>query len=363
MSKTIIKSQDKIDNRNHLMDLIGMEIIDNKVEFKPTDEIINIVDTETTGKTDADRIVQFSGIKYKVENGVLKKISDFDTYIYQPTYDENKKLEKTKWQDQITLGELTGITNEMLKTAPSESEAFIKIKEFFGDNPTFVAFNTRFDYQKVVDMHIRNGENFIIPEERKLDVLVMAKDLIPEEDAPVFLDQNNEPVIYKNGKKKKTWKLSYLTKHFHLDKAEDGKELSFHNSLIDVMATGRLLNLFISKYKTQIENEIKQDLKKDKFVRYRAEIRSIRYWPGFRGYARFYINAYLNSELVSYYYDIRRKQWGEKQDNVLERTLIDDLKKDVLELANVEDEIQFGKLKIKEDKPIIATNEFLKRYR
>lgn len=357
MAKTTVKSQDKIDNRKNLMDLVGAIVKDGKVIFQETDNIFIVLDTETTGlDAQNDKVIQFSAVKYRVENGKLIEIDRFDTYINQPLYDENKVIPGKNGAKDITFKELTGITNKMLASAPSEAEAFEKISEFLGPDPIFICYNTPFDYSMMVQMYINNGAVLHVSPERKLDVLVMARDLVSKEDAPVLLDDDGNPVLDSKGAPKKTHKLSYIAGLYGLDKAEDdsSETIAFHSSINDVVVTGRLLNVFISEYATQIEEELKEPV----VTKSRARVESINYWEGYRGFSRLYINAMLDGELVSYYYDVRKKEWGEKQEDLIVRTMFDELKKDALELAGCANETEFGRL----TSNFTADATFLARY-
>ena len=208
-------------------------------------------------------------------------------------------------------------------------------------------------------MYLRHSENLIVNTDKMLDVLVMAKDLVDRDTAPVLLNDAGEPVTNKNGVEKKTWKLSYIAELYGLDKAEEADEtIRFHSSINDVVVTGRLLNVFINEYKEQIEDELNVPEK----IRTRAKVLGIRYWAGYRGYSRFYIDAVLNNKNVSYFFDIRNKVWGEKENGILEETLLEEFKSDVLELAGVKTEDEFVKLTIPDYDPIKADDVFLSRY-
>lgn len=368
----IEKSQSVIDNRKHLMELVGYVVEDNKLVLKTSNPNIFIVlDTETTGLSELkDRVVQFSAIKYKVENGKLIEIDRLDTYINQSEYDENKIIPGRNGDPDITFKDLTGITNEMLSSAPSEEEALEIISNFLGEDPIFICYNTPFDYKFLCQMYIRHGKELVVDPNKKLDVLVMAKDLVKREEAPVLLNAKGEPVLDKSGKEKKTWKLSYIAGLYGLDKAEDAEEtdetIAFHSSINDVVVTGRLLNTFISEYKTEIEEE----LYKPPVEKHRAKVLSLGFYEGYRGFSRVYVNAMLNGEYIAYYYDIRKKIWGEKESGLIEQTMMPEMKADALELAGVTDEESFGKA-VKEAvsdptlvrKEIKADDAFLERYK
>lgn len=358
----IVKSDKVLHNRDSIMNLVGAKVDGTKIIFEDNDNEIIILDVETSGLDPmVDKVVQFSAIKYKAVGGKLEEIDRIDLYINQPEYDENKIIAGKNGDPDSTFGELTGITNDLLSVAPTEAEAFPDIKAFLGNDPVFICYNTPFDYKFMCQMYIRNGSILEVKDEKLLDVFVMAKDLVSRDEAPELLNSKGEVVTDKSGKPKKTWKLSYITTLYGLDKSEKGSgTLEFHSSINDVVATGRLLNVFIDEYKEQMEAE----LIKPVYTRTRAKIDSISYWPGWRGYARYYINCTLSNKKVSYYFDVRKKVWGEKTEGIFEQTLIDELKQDVYELLNIKNEDEFSKFSLPPDEsfPIIPSAEFLSRY-
>lgn len=357
MAKKSVKSQDKIDNRRNLMRIVGAVVNGSKVEFSnPTEDLI-IFDVETSGlDKETDKIVQFSAIKCKVEDGNLVEVARLDQYINQPIYDENKVIPGHNGDPDSTFYDLTGITKEMLADKPTEAEAFPIIRDFLGDNPNILAYNTPFDYGMLVQMYISNGEILHIDDDHRLDGLVMARDLVSKEDAPILLTVDGNQVLGSDGKPKRTHKLSYIAGLYGLDMSEDedGKKLSFHSSINDVIATKRIVNVFIKEYIEQIEAELTEP----KVTQNRAQIQSINYWAGYRGFSRIYINAILDGDAVSYYYDVRKKEWGEKTEGTIAATLMDDLKRDALELAGCADEAAFSKITTE----IVADATFLSRY-
>lgn len=104
------------------------------------------IDTETTGLDfEYDNIIELSAIKYI--NGI--KTDSFSTLVkppieevYFPFRGENGTFIRRYVPEFIT--ELTGITDEMLETAPEISEALPPFLSFIGDL-TLVGQNTSFD--------------------------------------------------------------------------------------------------------------------------------------------------------------------------------------------------------------------------
>ena len=105
----------------------------NQIELKTRrneikDQIFCIVDIETSGGINSGQIVEIGALK--LQNG--ETIGKFETFVYAPYVPEN-------------ISELTGITAEHLKNAPSLAFVMEQFKVFLGQS-VFVAHNVRFDY-------------------------------------------------------------------------------------------------------------------------------------------------------------------------------------------------------------------------
>jgi len=108
---------------------------ENPVMISPPDIPIKnatfvVVDIETTGLCfDADEIIEIGAVKM-VNNKIVDR---FNTFI------------KPKKSVPANISSLTGITNDMLKSAPPIEKAIESFIEFSGDG-IFVAHNAQFDY-------------------------------------------------------------------------------------------------------------------------------------------------------------------------------------------------------------------------
>lgn len=99
-----------------------------------------IIDIETTGlMPDWDNIIEIGSIKYK--NNI--EVERFSTLIKPPAYDDGAYID-----DYIV--ELTGITNEMLSTAPSVEEVLADFDSFIG-NSVLIGHNVNFDINFLYD--------------------------------------------------------------------------------------------------------------------------------------------------------------------------------------------------------------------
>ena len=260
-------------------------------------EII-VFDTETTGlSSDRDRIIQISGIKFIVKDGRLKEVGRLDECI-NPEREVSPKIT-----------EITGFTNEFLSKQPTEREIFPKVYEFFGENPIIAAYNSNFDIRFITQMYIRNNKPF--KAKIDLDVLKMAKDLIHKDDVDDY-------------------KLGTIASYLYCDRG-----LTFHKAIDDTIATSRLLAVFIEKYKKLEEEEINKPAP----VKRVATFIDSRFWKGYRGYSR----VYVNTDLGSVYYDIRNKEWGAK-DCDLETVDMEQLREDVFTNVGVSCEEELARV-------------------
>nr|WP_297765611.1 3'-5' exonuclease [uncultured Butyrivibrio sp.] len=157
-----------------------------------------VFDTETTGlSSEKDRIIEFSAIEVSIsEAGGFSITNELDVFI------------NPDMQIPEEIVEITGITNEIIsEQGIDESEAFAKIKEFFGENPIICGYNISFDNRFMSELYKRNGDNFGYA--FSLDVFKLAKEKLP-----------------------KPHKLINVCEKFGLD-----KKYQFHRSIEDVKAT------------------------------------------------------------------------------------------------------------------------------
>lgn len=259
---------------------------------------VALCDTETTGLTDRDVIIQFSGILFKLSpDGNMTELERIDTLI-----NPERSL-----PPKIT--EITGWTDADLIKAPKEPEVFPKIQAFLAKADLFVAYNTPFDIKKVQAMFARYG---ILYKPETLDILIMAKDAKPDASSH---------------------KLGIMVEEYGLN---DG--LSFHNAMDDVVAASRLMRVFYKEYAAKAEDTATKTI---------ASVGDINYWKGYRGFDR----VYVNTSVGSFFYDIRKGVWGMKKDAAY--TVEDfDMKRvvsKILEKAGVADEkalVAFAKQKV-----------------
>lgn len=129
----------------------------------PRKKVIEIVlDVETTGLDyTKEKIIEFAAVR--LENGVVKE--EFETLI-----NPQQHIRKSSMA-------VHGITQDMVKDAPLESEVIPKILEFMGDYP-MVAHNAIFDYSFINEAAIRCTGKGI--SNQRIDSQYMFKEVYPD---------------------------------------------------------------------------------------------------------------------------------------------------------------------------------------
>lgn len=126
-----------------------------------------IVDLETTGLSpDWNDIIEIGAIRYS--GG--REVDRFQSLVQPPPYDDGTFVDEF-------ITDLTGITNEMLATAPVTADALRAFDAFLGD-ALIVGYNVNFDVNFLYDNYERHLEkpfpnNFV-------DVMRFARKLHPE---------------------------------------------------------------------------------------------------------------------------------------------------------------------------------------
>lgn len=262
-----------------------------------------IFDTETEGLDSSTcNIIQISAIKCLIEeNYQFREIGRLDTYI-----NPERPLQK-----KIT--EITGITDDLLKKYPNEIVQWPSIWEFFDNVGIVVGHNTPFDIRFMTAMCIRRGVTGWTPIE--LDTFRMAQELHLKKEAG-------------------SHKLGDLAAHFGLDYG-----LSFHNSMDDVIATMRILRLFIDEYlekKAEFEEEGETPI-------IQTKIKSCWTWTspfvpkGSKSgpLQRLYVRV-AHEDRVLWMNQRRPYDWGEKDEGSLEMFDVKDIEKQVMALYECE---------------------------
>lgn len=129
----------------------------------PAKKVVEIVlDVETTGLDyTKEKMIEFAALR--LENGKIKK-------EYQTLINPEQHIRKSSIA-------VHGITEEMVKDAPTEAEAMPGILEFIGDNP-IVAHNAIFDYSFINEATKRTTGNAIT--NPMIDSQMMFKEVYPD---------------------------------------------------------------------------------------------------------------------------------------------------------------------------------------
>lgn len=238
-----------------------------------------VFDLETTGlKKEIDRILSFSAMKLiKTEDG-FKEIDRIDQFI-DPEMDI---------PENVT--EINHISAETVAGCPTEDEAAVIIRRFFGENPIVAGYNSRsFDEGFVNAMYLRIfGETFMPAVH--LDVYLMAKEKLNLPKHKLFM------VAHELG-------------------ADVGIE--FHNSIDDVIATFRCMVVLLDMYRpTRIP-----------IVKKCVSVVSAKRWTKSHELDRIYVQT---RPYTKTYYDVYKKVWVSDMDDLD----FDDLKEQIFRQKN-----------------------------
>lgn len=123
------------------------------------EDIFVAIDVETTGLSPfANELIEVSAIKYKGN----KKIDTFSTLI------------KPKVEIPYYITKITGITNDMVKSAPGVEEVMPELIRFVGEY-ALVAHNANFDYK-----FIQNYSQNSFSKNKVIDTVPIGRKLYPE---------------------------------------------------------------------------------------------------------------------------------------------------------------------------------------
>ncbi len=214
-------------------------------------------DTETTGLSPVENdIIEFSAICYEEKDGKFTEVSRFDTFI-NPGY---------PIPEEITG--LTGIDDAKVSDAPKKEEAARLIREYLGEHPILIGYNSvSFDQRFVNSLYGKTINEEFTPAFH-LDVLKMTREKL---EGP--------------------HKLVDVATRLGL---QDG--VAFHTSIDDADVTFRVFEKILPAY-----DEAEPELTSAGF-----RITGITRWKKSETLDRLYVNNTMNWAV---YYDIPSSRW------------------------------------------------------
>lgn len=240
-------------------------------------QYIVFFDTETTGlKTDKDRIIQISAIKTDIN---LNEVARFNSYC---------NPYPMLISPQIT--EITGITQSDVENASMECDV---IKDFnvFSKDAFFVAYNSKFDNGMLLSAFGRAGINRTI---EHFDAREISYDNLPHS---------------------KEFTLSTICNELKI--SGDG---DFHNAMYDVEM---MFELFKRFYNTYLE------LENSEITKPKVHVFALNPWSMGKNK-----RLYVPTSCGTFYYDMIKKHWGEKDATFAEANMID-VEEQAMKLANI----------------------------
>lgn len=181
------------------------------VIFHPGQMLI-VFDTETTGLGPDAKIIQFSGIRFRVDEQLkFHMINQLDVYI-NPEQPLPPKIV-----------EITGITDEILKHAEPESVMAPIIFSFLESAPYWAAYNSGFDLRMLSQVEDRTY--LMLERSHTIDILEMARDWFQK---PEVEDH----------------KLGTIFSHLFSD-----ENVQFHSAIEDVKAAAKVMEFLLPKYR------------------------------------------------------------------------------------------------------------------
>ncbi len=218
----------------------------NSIIALPKDFIV--IDTETTGLDfEFCNIIEVSAIKY-VDN---TPVDVFTTLVkpplertYFPSHNDGAGEWVSRYVDEF-ITDLTGITNEMLASAPEPAEVMPKLLNFLG-NSVLIAHNAHFDINFLYDAIEKHCNKYLSND--FIDTLRIAR--------KVFPDLNHH-------------RLSDIAAACHIEQPEA------HRSEADCLITGKCYEYMRNQILSERSEDDFKKLFKQKSTRYRESLLSI----------------------------------------------------------------------------------------
>lgn len=240
-------------------------------EVLQNNDTIVIYDLETTGLSSAkDSIIEIAAIKFHVDSAF--QMTELDT-LHQYINPGRPLPEK--------IVEITHITDEFLADKPSMDEVYPDIVKFFGTAVVGGYNIITFDNKFMGELFAAHGD-FFRPA-GSVDGIRMARNRLSSEDV-------------------ENYKLATVGAYY-------GFDFNAHSAIEDARTVGKVIQQLINEY-VQAEATATDEPKTG--ANLRPTVRSVAFWPGFRGFSR----IYLDTDMGTVYYDIRSQSWGGKDVDV-----------------------------------------------
>lgn len=266
----------------------------NKRLFKEAKELLKegstlvVYDFETTGLSpDRNVPIEIGAVKYSIGPDMeMTLIGEYHEYI-NPGHPLDPKIT-----------ELTGITDEMLRDAPTEEEMVDNIFFFF-DGAIVSGYNiAAFDNKFMANLYKRYGNEFAPA--GVIDAITLARDALHK------------------GTDVENHKLGTVGAYFGID-------FQAHSALEDTKCTAQVLQILLKEYANPPAAPTRKPV-----------VRTVTYWPGYRGNSR----TYCETDQGSIYYDHLRREWGSKDVDIAEVD-IEFLEKSAWEKVGAASEAEF----------------------
>lgn len=242
-----------------------------KFNYAPltSDEYV-VIDIETTGfaPDKGGRIIEIGAIRINKEGEILDSYKSF----FNPKMKISKKITG-----------LTGITDEMVKTAPSIYKELPNFSEFIGTNPV-VCHNLNFDWDRFLLPNFR--EVGIIKRNATIDSLKLSKLTFQEE---------------------KVHKLVNCCSYCKVPLR------TAHRAYDDAYMTAMCLLKMKDLHKAELKELINIPVEENIIIPQQVEIKNVKFWQGY-GYHRHYVNMLYNNEFLKVYFDIDDEYWRLNQE-------------------------------------------------
>lgn len=261
-------------------------------------EII-LFDTETTGLTKSDKVVQICAIKLRPENGNYKVAEQMNIYI-------NPEMPMPKEAEAVH-----GLSNEFLNGFPNAKGRREEITGFFGDITQKVigGYNVGFDIKMMKRLYETEYGLAFDPGD-VIDGLVMARELFTRDMIRKALI-NQVPLEEQEDLKEHAMRLGYVTKFLGI--TADGK---LHDASTDILVTGNAMWQMLSLHTSNMDGQYPDPKKLRLQLTFMKRVK----FGGKHGdFIFLYVRAYRNGimEKAKFHYDVYNRKYVEDDGDLM----------------------------------------------